>query len=183
MFDAKTGLYELVLDESVRAEDNIPYQSLRNALEDPAITEIVLVFIGLKHMVEDSVLLLASLLQSRRRGVTLTSKVLSSLATPDLTLYVMSDCRLVLNPHAHFHFRLPNRTCSLEEELAEIFPSSQENRPSFRDADRKSINGILNDYVELESVSGKLLSVTDMSELGLVDGNSIDLVLMSCMAD
>lgn len=179
----KNTSFELVMDDAIRAKDKLPYRQLKNALEDPGITEIVLVFVGMHHLLEDSVLLLASLLQSRRPGVTLTSKVLSSLATPDLLLYVMSDCRLVLNSHAHFQFRLPNRTSSLGEELAEILPSLQENRPSFRDADRMTINRILNDYVELESVSGKLLSVTDMSELGLVDGNPIDQVLMSCMAD
>jgi len=177
MSDAKTGVFELVLDESVRAEDKIPYQSLRNAIEDPAINEIVLVFIGLKHLVEDSVLLLTSMLEQRRPGVILTSKVGSSLSTPDLLLFLRSDRRFVLSPHVHFLFRCGEASFSpIDEELMAmgIEPSRKNN---IRALDRQRIREMVSEYVDLTEVLDRPLSVVQMGELGLLFGCPIDNLL------
>lgn len=177
MSDAKTGVYELILDESVRAEDKIPYQSLRNAIEDPAINEIVLIFVGLKHLVEDSVLLLDSMLERRRPGVVLTSKVGSSLSTPDLLLFLRSDRRFILSPHVHFLFRCGEANlCSIDEELMAMgIEPSRKN--GIRALDRQRIREMVSEYVDLTEVLDKPLSVVQMGELGLLSGCPMDNLL------
>ena len=176
MFEGKNGVYELVLDESVRAEDKIPYQSLRNALEDPAINEIVLVFLGLKHFLEDSVLLLDSMLERRRPGVILTSKVGSSLSTPDLLLFLRSDRRFVLSSHVHFLFRCGEANhCPIDEELLDM--GVEPCRNSIRALDRQRIREMVSEYVDLAEVSEKPLSVIEMGNLGLLTGCPIDNLL------
>jgi len=177
MSDAKNGVYELILDESVRAEDKIPYQSLRNALEDPAINDIVLIFVGLKHLVEDSVLLMASMLEQRRPGVILTSKVGSSLSTPDLLLFLKSDRRFVLSPHVHFLFRCGEASLSpIDEELMAmgIEPCRKNN---IRALDRQRIREMISEYVDLAEVLDRPLSVIEMGNLGLLTGCPIDNLL------
>ena len=177
MFEGKNGVYELVLDESVRAEDKIPYQSLRNALEDPAINEIVLVFLGLKHFLEDSVLLLDSMLERRRPGVILTSKVGSSLSTPDLLIFLKSDRRFVLSPHVHFLFRCGENSISpIDEELMAmgIEPCRKNN---IRALDRQRIREMVSEFVCLTEVLDRPLSVIEMGNLGLLTGCPMDNLL------
>ena len=178
MFEGKNGVYELVLDETIRAKDRIPYQSLRNAIEDPAINEIVLVFLGLKHFLENSVLLLANMLERRRPGVILTSKVGSSLSTPDLLLFLMSDRRFVLSSHVHFLFRCgENNPSPVDEELLAM--GVEPCRNSIRALDRQRIRELINEFVDLPEVLDRPLSVIEMGELGLLTGCPIDNLLQS----
>jgi len=180
MSSCVSGVFELVLDISVRHDDRIPYQDLRNALHDPNISEIILVFIGVHHLLEDSVLLLRSLLLGRRPGVILTAKVLSSLATPDLLLYLMADRRLVLNPDAHFWFRCSDPLPSaIDDEL--MMGMEPCRRSSFRSLDRQRLRELVSEHVNLEDVRDKMVSSAEMAELGLVDGGPIDELLQKCM--
>ena len=179
MSDAKTGVYELILDESVRAEDKIPFQALRNALEDPAINEIVLVFLGLKHFLEDSVLLLDSMLERRRPGVILTSKAGSSLSTPDLLLFLRSDRRFVLSSHVKFLFRCgENNPSPVDEEMMGmgIEPCRKNN---IRALDRQRVRELISEYVDLPEVLDRPLSMIEMGNLGLLTGCPIDCLLQS----
>jgi len=180
MSETKSGIFELVLDESVRHEDKIPYLPLKNALEDPLVQEIVLVFVGTKHMLEDSVLAISTLLKERRPGVILTSKVYSSLGTPDLLLYLESDRRQVANPHAHFLFRCtPPAPPPFDEEVGMF--GLEPCRKGIRAMDRQTILTKITEYVDLGLVLDKPQSVGEMMELGLVDGGAIDQVLQKCM--
>ena len=179
MSDNKAGTFELVLDESIRAEDKIPYRKLKVALEDQNITEIVLVFIGVKHLLEDSVLLLRSMLMNRRPGVILTAKVLSSLATPDLLLYLIADHRFIVNPDVHFWFRSSDSApATIEEEMA-LLGMEPCRKANFRTMDRQRVRELVSEYVDLEDLKDKMLSGEDMAELGLVNGCSIDNLLES----
>lgn len=180
MSETKSGVFELVLDESIRHEDRIPYLPLKNALEDTMVNEIVLVFIGTKHMLEDSVLVLSSMLKNRRRGVMLTSKVLSSLATPDLLLFLESDRRQVLNPDAHFLFRCSAPMPSAIDDEMELL-GMESCRKGIRAINRHAIINKVSEYVDLGQVLDRPLTVTEMQELGLVDGGPIDEVLQKCM--
>lgn len=181
MSSCVSEVFEFVLDMSVRQEDKLPYQVLKNALHDPKISEIILVFIGVHHLLEDSVLLLRSLLLDRRPGVILTAKVYSSLATPDLLLYLMADRRLILNPDAHFWFRCSDSLPSVIDDELMMMGMEPCRKSSFRSLDRQRIRELVSEHVNLEDVRDKMVSSDEMAELGLVDGGPIDEVLAKCM--
>ena len=61
---------EFILDGRIKiGDDLIVFAKIRFAIADPAVSEIVLIFVNTCCFIEDSVLALRSLLLERRPGV------------------------------------------------------------------------------------------------------------------
>ena len=150
---------EFILDGRIKiGDDLIVFAKIRFAIADPAVSEIVLIFVNTCCFIEDSVLALRSLLLERRLGVVLRTQIYSDITNPDILLYLLGDVREVKNKYARVFIK--------DQKIDNL-------RTTGAVANRRVVAKLIESYLPVETLSKQWLTKKDLSDWGLIEDSPV----------